>query len=220
MKMNDKENNTINKLKPLNPKDSLNSNNNQKIYYKFMSFNNSKIFFKYLLMLLFIKYSYMNKINEIFNIFNSYEIAIKINGIGVQNIISQYYTIYPNTVLLNDNSITVIDNIRIDIPLEKSNANKINTIRLIWNLPINSFFGLKNIVEADLSNYDTYLLQTMNQMFCGCTSITSINFKNINTQKLTNMNKLFANCNSLKELDLSNFDTSNVNNMNSLFFIV
>ena len=218
--MNDKENNTINKLKPLNPKDSLNSNNNQKIYYKFMSFNNSKIFFKYLLMLLFIKYSYMNKINEIFNIFNSYEIAIKINGIGVQNIISQYYTVYPNTVLLNDNSITVIDNIRIDIPLEKSNANKINTIRLIWNLPINSFFGLKNIVEADLSNYDTYLLQTMNQMFCGCTSITSINFKNINTQKLTNMNKLFANCNSLKELDLSNFDTSNVNNMNSLFFIV
>ena len=216
--MNDKENNTINKLKPLNPKDSLNSNNKQK--YKFMSFNNSKIFFKYLFMLLFIKYSYMNKINEIFNIFNSYEISIKINGIGVQNIISQYYTIYPNTVLLNDNSITVIDNIRIDIPLEKSNANKINTIRLIWNLPINSFFGLKNIVEADLSNYDTYLLQTMNQMFCGCTSITSINFKNINTQKLTNMNKLFANCNSLKELDLSNFDTSNVNNMNSLFFIV
>ena len=162
----------------------------------------------------------MNKINEIFNIFNSYKIAIKINGIGVQNIISQYYTVYPNTVLLNDNSVTVIDNIRIDIPLEKSNANKINTIRLIWNLPINSFFGLKNIVEADLSNYDTYLLQTMNQMFCGCTSITSINFKNINTQKLTNMNKLFANCNSLKELDLSNFDTWNVNNMNSLFFIV
>lgn len=70
------------------------------------------------------------------------------------------------------------------------------TIKMIWNsAPTNCsqmFFCLSNLLEVDLSNYDTSQVVDMNQMFYGCSSLTSINFRGVKTSRVTNMNQMFA----------------------------
>ena len=125
--------------------------------------------------------------------------------------------------------------------------NNINNIKLIWdNPPIstkNLFYDCKNIIEIDLSNFnsscvfstdqmffgcsslisldlsyfDTSKVRNMDSMFRGCSSLTSLNLSNFNTSLASGMDCIFRNCSSLTSLDLSNFDTSIVTYMNYMF---
>lgn len=79
------------------------------------------------------------------------------------------------------------------------------------------FSGCTNLVNVDLSNFDTSQVTNMNAMFAGCYSLTDIDLSNFNTGKVTSMRNMFAYCNSLIDLDLSSFDTSNVIYMNGMF---
>ena len=55
-------------------------------------------------------------------------------------------------------------------------------------------------------------------MFLGCKNIIDINLSSFDTKKTKNMGSMFDGCNNLTNLDLSNFDTKNVANMNAMFY--
>ena len=76
---------------------------------------------------------------------------------------------------------------------------------------------IKNILELDLSNFDTSQVTNMGCMFYGMSSLTSLNLSNFDTSKVTNMSDMFYGMSSLTSLNLSNFDTSKVTNMYAMF---
>ena len=77
---------------------------------------------------------------------------------------------------------------------------------------------IKNILEIDLSGFDTSQVIYMNHMFSGMSSLTTINLSNFNTSKVTDMSAMFYNMSNLTTLNLSNFDTSQVIYMESMFY--
>ncbi|MBF1034683.1 MAG: BspA family leucine-rich repeat surface protein [Candidatus Nanosynbacter sp.] len=76
---------------------------------------------------------------------------------------------------------------------------------------------IKNILELDLSNFDTSQVTNMGYMFYGMSSLTSLNLSNFDTSKVTNMSGMFVGMVNLTSLNLSNFDTSKVKNMGTMF---
>ena len=76
---------------------------------------------------------------------------------------------------------------------------------------------IRNILEIDLSNFDTSEVTNMGEMFYGMSNLTSLNLSNFNTSQVTNMGLMFYGLSSLTSLDLSNFDTSKVTNMSDMF---
>ena len=76
---------------------------------------------------------------------------------------------------------------------------------------------IKNILEIDLSNFDTSEATNMSSMFYGMSNLTSLNLSNFDTSQVTNMDLMFSRMSSLTSLNLSNFDTSKVTNMSDMF---
>ena len=76
---------------------------------------------------------------------------------------------------------------------------------------------LENILDIDLSSFDTSQVTNMSSMFSGKRNLTTLNLSNFNTSKVTAMNEMFNGMRSLTTLNLSSFDTSNVTNMSSMF---
>ena len=77
---------------------------------------------------------------------------------------------------------------------------------------------IKNILELDLSKFDTSRVTNMSHMFNGMRNLTILNLSNFNTSNVTNMGGMFFNMTNLTTLNLSNFDTSKVTNMGSMFY--
>ena len=94
------------------------------------------------------------------------------------------------------------DRIKIDLIFK----NKINTCELMFN-------GLKNIIEVDLSDFDTSEVKSMKQMFYDCTKLEKIKFGKVNTSSVENMESIFDGCSELTSIDLSYLDTSKVTTM-------
>ena len=76
---------------------------------------------------------------------------------------------------------------------------------------------IKNILEIDLSNFDTSKVTDMARMFVGMDNLTSLNLSNFDTSKVTNMSAMFWGMRNLTTLNLSNFDTSKVTDMSDMF---
>ena len=76
---------------------------------------------------------------------------------------------------------------------------------------------LKNILDIDLSGFDTSKVVDMRFMFANMENLISLNLSNFNTSKVTNMASMFSNMYNLTSLNLSNFDTSKVTNMSYMF---
>ena len=76
---------------------------------------------------------------------------------------------------------------------------------------------IKNIVELDLSNFDTSQVTDMQFMFSGMSSLTTLDLSNFDTSQVAYMNSMFSGT-SLTSLNLSNFDTSKVMKMSNMFF--
>ena len=96
-----------------------------------------------------------------------------------------------------------------------------NHITLIFKDQIKTcnsmFFGVDDIIEVDLTEFDASRVFSMSYMFANCDKLKKINFGNINTSSVEKMEGLFSGCSSLTSIDLSNFDTSNVETMKSMF---
>ena len=76
---------------------------------------------------------------------------------------------------------------------------------------------IKNILDLDLSNFDTSKVTDMQSMFSGMSGLTSLNLSNFNTSKVTDMQHMFHGMSKLITLDLSNFDTQNVRQIYYMF---
>ena len=76
---------------------------------------------------------------------------------------------------------------------------------------------IKNILDLDLSNFDTSKVTNMNTMFYGISGLTSLNLSNFNTSQVTSMANMFADMSNLTTLNLSSFDTSKVTSMANMF---
>ena len=77
---------------------------------------------------------------------------------------------------------------------------------------------IKNILELDLSKFDTSRVTNMSHMFNGMRNLTTLNLSNFNTSNVTDMGGMFFSMTNLTTLNLSNFDTSKVTNMGSMFY--
>ena len=143
------------------------------------------------------------------------KIHLIIKGIGIQQILFSQFYIEPSEVIVNGiskgNSCRKTCNLNED----KNNVTFIydNKIKSCYQM----FYNLENIIEIDLSNFDTSEVTNMNGMFRECKNLEKINFGIINTSSVKNMEYLFYKCYKLISIDLSYFDTSKVNNMNSMF---
>ena len=79
------------------------------------------------------------------------------------------------------------------------------------------FYGCSDIIEIDLSYFNSSEIVDMCYMFRDCISLTSLNLSNFDTSKVIKMFDMFRNCSSLTSLNLTSFDTSNVETMKSVF---
>ena len=79
------------------------------------------------------------------------------------------------------------------------------------------FNGMSNLTTLNLSNFDTSKVTKMWAMFSGMSNLTSLNLSSFNTPQVTDMSWMFKGVSNLATLDLSNFDTSKVTNMHAMF---
>ena len=52
------------------------------------------------------------------------------------------------------------------------------------------FYGLTDILEIDLSNFDSSKVTNMIRLFQGCTLLTSINLKNLSTKSAKDIRRI------------------------------
>ena len=78
----------------------------------------------------------------------------------------------------------------------------------------------RNILDLDLSNFDTSKVTDMHCMFFNMFYLTTLNLSNFDTSNVMDMNSMFYSVRNLRKLDLSNFDTSKVTDMHDMFFFV
>ena len=76
---------------------------------------------------------------------------------------------------------------------------------------------IKNILDLDLSNFDTSKVTDMSNMFAGMSSLTTLNLSSFDTSKVMYMYEMFSGMSNLTTLDLSSFNTSSVTDMYEMF---
>ena len=79
------------------------------------------------------------------------------------------------------------------------------------------FYNCNNIININLSSFDSSKVTNMKNMFGYCYSIENLNLSSFDTSKVTNMEKMFDNCWNLDSVNLSSFNTSEVENMEKMF---
>ena len=77
---------------------------------------------------------------------------------------------------------------------------------------------IKNILDLDLSNFDTSQVTNMSSMFRGMSNLTTLNLSNFDTSQVTNMDSMLASVSNLTTIDLSSFDTSKVTDISAMFY--
>ena len=144
----------------------------------------------------------------------SSEINLIISSKGNQPILNNIFHNEPTSVKINN---ILNDSCKRECFFQ----NDLNNVTLIFDYEItttaNMFAGLTNIIEVDLSNFNSSKVTNMNSMFKGCSNLRHINFGKIDTSSVTNMDSLFKSCYELTSIDLSNFDTSSVSDMDYMF---
>ena len=79
------------------------------------------------------------------------------------------------------------------------------------------FYNCNNLINIDLSTFDTKGVINLGGMFYGCSNLTKIDLSSFNTLNVTNMGGMFYNCSKLEKIDLSSFCTKNVTTMGGMF---
>ena len=122
------------------------------------------------------------------------EINLVIKGQGNQNVLAEYYDINslsPFEIFVGGNLIASNEKVC-------NFENELNHVTIRSNNPVSScenmFTDLTNIIEIDLSNFDTSLVESMSGMFNGCVNLKKITFGNFRTYSLRTMHRLFFNC--------------------------
>ena len=82
------------------------------------------------------------------------------------------------------------------------------------------FYEMRHLTSLNLSNFDTSKVTDMSEMFEKMYNLTSLNLSSFNTSKVTNMTGMFSYMSNLTTLNLSNFDTSRVTDMSDMFLCI
>ena len=185
-------------LNNLNIQRNYNKNNKDK-------FNGIFIYFFYLFIINEILFSQFIKCNHRKIKFSSSYIKLKTKGTGTIQLYYQksinFAPSYKPDIININNIINLTSNEITNTYNFNNQENNINNIILIWNnspSSIDSMFkNCKNIIEMDLSHFDTYSITEMSSMFYRCSSLTSIDLSNFNTSNATKMDKMLYGCSSL-----------------------
>ena len=167
---------------------------------------------KWIIFIFLLKFVSINTIlhNPTRNLINYYsEIHLVVQGEGTQYFLSKNYEgIRPFEIILNGKE-------KIENPWDIGEDR--NNITLKFNEEIDDckemFSFLENIIEVDLSNFDTSHVTNMSSMFDSCSNLENVNVSNLNTSLVKDMYSLFYGCFNLKSIDLPNFDFSKVTSM-------
>lgn len=83
-----------------------------------------------------------------------------------------------------------------------------------------NMFESSDVESLDLSNFKTFNITNMSNMFSRAQKLTNVNMSNWDTSNVTNMSHAFDYAINLKNIDVSKWDTSNVENnyMTFMFF--
>ena len=149
-------------------------------------------------------------------------ITLKIKGNGNHYILNNE-TINDNYIFKNAPSEVIINNVsqNYKTTFDYELNSEENTIIMKWDYSLTNcdvmFYNLTNIINIDLSKFDTSKVTSMHKMFSKCKSLTSLNLNNLDTSKVLDMEDIFFQCTSLKNLDLSTFSTASVISMMGMF---
>ena len=218
--------NNINKNDKINNKESfminINDKNTSNITKKENEFYLEVIkkachIMKYLI--IFILISNFYSINSQNIILYSYEIKLKVKDTGRKNILSASYecTNNPNVYLDNELVENLPDFHYINI------VELYSEIKIEWNNCVitstkNMFYNCPDIIEIDMTNFDTSSVTDMSNMFSSCSSLQSINVPNLNTIKVQTMENMFSNCISLTSINLESFEILSITNLSRMFY--
>lgn len=78
------------------------------------------------------------------------------------------------------------------------------------------FYGLRNLMNPDVSSFETKRVVDMNSMFGGASSIDILDVSQFETSQVENMGHMFSGL-KVSELNVSSWDTGRVKNMEYMF---
>ena len=107
------------------------------------------------------------------------EIRLVVQGEGRElNFLNDQFYIDPSEVIVKGNIVNPIGKkYNFDIGINNVTINFENQIESCEKM----FDGLTNIIEIDLTNFDTSIVTSMASMFNGCSNLEKITLSNINT---------------------------------------
>ena len=109
-----------------------------------------------------------------------------------------------NVIYMND-MFSECDNIKKIIGIENLDVSKLRCANSM-------FYGCKNLVELDLTNWNPISLQNAWSMFDSCSNLKIIkNIENWQLPNIKSVRQMFYNCTKL-DVDLSNWDLTNIKN--------
>ena len=123
----------------------------------------------------------------------------------------------------NGNNIDIyINNVKYNFHNEKYFYNEgLYYIKLIFKNNIQNcsklFYNCKNIINIDLSNFNSTKVKNMSSMFEECRNLINIDFSNFDSSNLENMNEIFRNCRNLINIDLNSFNPKKCNDIDYMF---
>ena len=105
----------------------------------------------------------------------------------------------------------------------KPSKEGIYEIRIIFKNPIKDcsymFNKCKNIINLDLSSFDSSNVSNMSYMFNECSNLEEINLNNVKVNNVKDMSNMFSKCFELKKIIFpESFETKNLENMASMFY--
>ena len=146
----------------------------------------------------------------------------------------------PSEILVNGKKVDIIDYYVYNLTLDENNitikfnktlkncnvmfARLTNIIKIYFKKfdfsgtqMIGMFYGCKNLIELDLSNFNISSATSIDHMFHLCYKLISLDLSNLNTSSVTSMFCIFNSCINLISINLNNFDTSSVTDMEYMF---
>ena len=95
------------------------------------------------------------------------------------------------------------------------------TIKLQINIYIKNcsymFYECINLINIDLSSFNTENTIDMSYMFAYCHNLLNIDLSSFDTKNVNNMYSMFSYCYLLKNINLDSFETKNVTDMGYMF---
>ena len=149
------------------------------------------------------------------NLLNQSEIKLVIKGKGTQHILYDSFPYEPSEIIVNGISKA---SCKKSCYLENEDKNDIIIkFALQINTCENMFKYLDNIIEADLSNFDTSKVTNMAFMFAWCSKLKKIDFGDIDTSLVTSIQSIFLFCEELTPVETPKFNSQKLESIQDIF---